>query len=235
MTVREPGHLGAWCGIALGVCWSGMLLIVFRLPALDSEHAVDVYWHHHRTLTQVVIAMVVLGYPLLLVWLAEVRRRWGDHSPTGQLLGTTTHTAGLMFITTLNVALGLASAGGQLIGHGRRDLGYALHVGAFVLAAPATSLGVALCGGLAWAAWTGALSPRWLRWPTAVAAATNALTLGGLFTLTGSWNSGDGVLGGIALPLGTLTVVVVLASGSWLRDGHASTPEGDGSAETLPI
>jgi hypothetical protein len=49
------------------------------------------------------------------------------------------------------------------------------------------------------------------------ATAANIGAVGGLFRLDGVWNSGNGVLGGIALPLETLTVYVLLASLAWLR------------------
>lgn len=194
-----------------------MLGIVFRLPPLDDPGVVAAYWSRWGPTTQIVIAAVALGYPPLLVFLADLAARWSVLAPVQAVVSRASAALLVMFVICLNVALGLVSAGGQLIAAGRADLGYALHVAAFVLAAPATGLGAGGCLGLLYGSWQGALQPRWLRWPALLACAGNVGTLGGLFALDGIWNSGNGLLGGIAVPLGTLTLYVLTASVAWLR------------------
>ena len=78
----------------------------------------------------------------------------------------------LMFMTALNVALGLDIAGGLLVDADPSST-YALHTAAFLLAAPAAFAGVAFFVAVAaFAFQTGAL-PRWsagspsrAQWPT---------------------------------------------------------------------
>lgn len=212
-----PTRLGPACGLILVACWVPMVVIIFRLPALSDPGAVFGYWSRWGGATQLVIASVVLGYPALLVFLADVRRRWREPAPVHTLVSQAAVVLLIMFVTCLNVSLGLASAGGQLIAIGHADVGYGLHVAAFILAAPATSLGAGGCLGLLYGSWTGALQPRWLRWPALLAFVGNLGTLGGLFALDGVWNSGNGLLGGIAVPLGTVTCFVFCASVAWIK------------------
>ena len=160
----------------------------------------------------------------MLIFLTDLRARWAVHEPSQAIVSGASIALLLMFVTCLDVALGLASAGGQLIAVGRTDLGYALHVAAFILAAPATGLGAGGCLGLVYGSWRGALRPRWLRWPALLAFAGNVGTLGGLFALDGIWNSGNGLIGGIAVPLGALTLYVLVASATWLAPRHPGWP-----------
>ncbi|MGH8881540.1 MAG: hypothetical protein ACRD0P_30010, partial [Stackebrandtia sp.] len=64
---------------------------------------------------------------------------------------------------------------------------------------------------------------RWLRWPALLGIVGNAGAIGGLFALTGPANSGDGILGGILLPLGTFLGWIACASCSWLRDAETTS------------
>lgn len=126
---------------------------------------------------------------------------------------------GVMFMTGLCAALGLAAAAGQIIEEGGTDLSaaYGLHVGSFVLAAPFTGAGVAFFVFVTLLAHRGHLQPRWLRWPALLGVAGNLGAIGGLFSLTGPGNSGNGILAGILLPLGTFLLWTVCASTAWLR------------------
>lgn len=172
---------------------------------------------------QVVIAALSLSYPPLVVSLVDWHRRC-TVAGVSATVATATVVLLLMFATCLNVALGLASAAGQLVTQGDGDLGFGLHAAAFVLAAPATGLGVGGCVGLVLAARHG-LRPAGLRWPAMAAPAANLGPLGGLFTLSGPFNSGNGILAGIMLPLGTLCLYVLAASLAWLRPTSSDDAE----------
>ncbi|OFE15592.1 hypothetical protein BA895_22305 [Humibacillus sp. DSM 29435] len=182
-----------------------MLAIVFRFPGLASEASVIAYWTMHEKTTQTVIALVALGYPGLVLFLVGLPYAW---SMTSSAWARAATAMGCMFITSLVVALGLASAAGQLIqaSDSNAHLGYGLHVAAFVLAAPAAGLGTGFF--LAVIVSTFSVAPRWLRVPAGIGALCNAGALGGHFDLAGPLNSGNGLLGGIALPLASLMVYV---------------------------
>lgn len=164
------------------------------------------------------------GYPLLLMFLADVAARAARNRPHSAL-GWAAMAAGVMFTTGLAVALGLAAAAGLIVDQGvGASAAYGLHVGAFVLAAPFTGAGVAFFVFVALLADRGSLGARWLRWPALLGVVGNAGAIGGLFTLTGPANSGNGILGGILLPLGTLLGWIMCASCSWLRDHRHPGP-----------
>lgn len=213
----QSSRLGPVLGLILVVCWTPMVVIIFRLPALADLSIVADYWGRWAGATQLVIASVVVGYPALVVFLVDARTRWVVRGHRDSVVASAAVILLVMFVTCLNVSLGLASAGGQLVAAGHAELGAGLHVAAFVLAAPATGLGAGGCLGLLSGSWVGALQPRWLRWPALLAVLGNVGTLGGLFALDGVWNSGNGLLGGIAVPLGAVTCYVFCASAAWVR------------------
>ncbi len=125
---KSRSRLGPVCGLVLVGCWAPILVIIFRLPSLVDSSVVVAYWGQWGATTQTVIAIVALGYPPLLVFLIDLRARWTTVDPDQVIVSQTSVALLIMFVTCLNVALGLASAGGQLIAAGRTDLGYALHV-----------------------------------------------------------------------------------------------------------
>jgi hypothetical protein len=180
------------------------------LPALADPAEVGRFWAGYGAAVRWTIVAAAVGYPLLLVFLADVAERSGFRRP---VLAAVLNA--LVFVTALAVAFGLAGAGGLL----DRD-GYPLHVAAFLLAAPAAGCGTGMFVLLAVAAHRGWLRPRWLCWPACAAALANVGAFGGLFRLDGPWNSGNGLLGGIALPLGSFVGWVALACFAWLRPSH---------------
>ena len=219
-----PVAAGAWAGLLVTALWAPMLLIIPDFPDLDSSVEVAQYWREHGELTTWVISSITVGYLPLLVFLAHVATR-ATQRERPPVLSWTALMAGVMFMTELNVALGLAAAAGRLI-HAGHDVGtaYGLHVGAFMLAAPATGAGVMFFAAVVVLSHRGQLTPRWLRWPGLVGLAGNVGAIGGLFGLTGPGNSGNGILGGILLPLGTFLAWAVLASVAWLLTPEQEQP-----------
>lgn len=57
-------------------------------------------------------------------------------------------------------------------------------------------------------------------------ALANVGAVGGVLSLTGPLNSGNGLIGGIALPLGMWLVWILLASITWLRKPAAVASAG---------
>jgi len=221
---RKPPAAGAWCGIAVAVAWAPMAAVIPLFPDLDSRTEVVAFWDDHGALTLRIMALVVLGYPFLLVFLADVAARASGRGGR-PVLSWAALAAGVMFMTGLCAALGLAAAAGRIVEESTEpSAAYALHVGAFVLAAPFTGSGVAFFVFVALLSQRGHLQPRWLRWPALLGILGNVGAVAGLFTLTGPGNSGNGLLGGILLPLGTFLIWTACASLGWLRNARRSRP-----------
>jgi hypothetical protein len=123
----------------------------------------------------------------------------------------------------LNVAVGLVMAAG-LVAATDPASAYALHVGGFVLAAPAAFAGVAFFVAVAVVAFRSEVLPRWSGWLALAGVVANVGAVGGVGTLTGPWNSGNGVIGGIAAPLGLFVVWILAISVWWLREPDGRSP-----------
>jgi hypothetical protein len=124
----------------------------------------------------------------------------------------------LMFMTALCVALGLDATAVLLFQRVSPETVWTLHSAAFLLAAPAAGAGTTFfvaVGALTFAANAG---PRSLGWLAVLGALINLAALGGFFSLTGVPNSGNGLLGGLAGPIGIWLVWIVAVSVTWLRN-----------------
>jgi hypothetical protein len=146
-------------GVLLCISWAPMAIATPRLPDLDSMAEVNKFWEDNLTLMQAVIASVSIGFMFLLVFLgglAEWLRR------AGGALAFTAFGSAVMFMTALNVALGLNIAAGLLQheGSGQSPDPYALHSAAFLLAAPAAPAGTAFFAALAFASFGKDAFPR---------------------------------------------------------------------------
>ncbi|MEJ2886383.1 hypothetical protein [Actinomycetospora aeridis] len=115
------------------------------------------------------------------------------------------------------MAIGLVMAAGLVAGTDPASA-YTLHVGGFVLAAPAAFAGVAFFVAMAVVAFGSQVLPDWSGWLALVGVLANVGAVGGVGTLTGPWNSGNGLLGGIAAPLGLFVVWILAISVTWLRE-----------------
>ena len=102
---------GPLSGLLLCVTWAPMAVAIPRLPDLGSAHDVQAFWRTNQGLMQCVILSVSVGFLFLLVFLGAlaelVRTVHGAGAIAWIMLGSA-----LMFMTALNVALGLDIAGG---------------------------------------------------------------------------------------------------------------------------
>ena len=124
-----------------------------------------------------------------------------------------------MFMTALNVALGLEIAGGLLVEIDPAST-YTLHTAGFLLGAPAAFAGTAFFVGIA--AITGNPAPsRGGRggWPWL---GSSRPAVFGSLSLTGPLNSGNGIVGGIAAKLGLYLIWIFAVSVWWLRGEHTT-------------
>jgi hypothetical protein len=205
---------GPVSGLLLCITWAPMAIALPRLPDLDSSRDVQAFWQANQQLMQVVILSVSVGFLFLLLFLGalmELIRTVSDGAASWVVLGSA-----LMFMTALNVALGVDMAAGLLVDTDPAST-YALHTAAFLLAAPAAFAGAAFFVAIAVVTWATDVLPRWSGWIAVVGVLVNAGAVLGTLSLHGPLNSGNGIVGGIAGPLGLYLVWVFAVSVWWLR------------------
>lgn len=213
-------------GVLLCISWAPMAIAIPRLPDLDSTAEVDRFWEDNLALMQAVIASVSIGFVFLLVFLGGVAE-WLRRA--GGALAFTAFGGAVMFMTALNVALGLDIAAGLLQQEGSGQSSYALHSAAFLLAAPAAPAGTAFFAALAFASFAKGAFPRALGWLAVTGAIANIAALAGVVSLDGPLNSGNGVVGGIAVPLGLYLAWILSVSVWWLmQEGRSDGPAPEG-------
>ena len=192
-----------------------MALAVPRLPALGSAAEVEAFWRANTGLMQATILSGSVGFLFLLDFLGALAAR--VHAvPGAGAAGWTAFGSALMFMTALNVAIGLDLAGGLLLDVAPGAT-YLLHSAGFLLAAPAAFAGTAFFVAVADIAFRTAALPRWSGWLAVAGAITNAGAVFGALSLTGPLNSGNGVIGGIAAPLAAFVAWILGVSLHWLR------------------
>lgn len=200
-------------GILMCVAWSPMLVVIPRLPDLGSRGDVEAFWDENVRLMKLVILAAAVGYLFLLGFLGGLLSRLRQADAEGALPWVAFASL-LMFTTALNVAIGLDMAGGLLLRSASGAATYTLHSAGFILAAPAALLGTAFFVAIA-----------------VVGSIVNLGALGGIFTLEGPLNSGNGSVAGIAGPVGVLITWTLAVSVSWLTsDGSDRTAGPDENA-----
>jgi hypothetical protein len=217
-------------GIALAVLWAPIAFVIPLLPDLGSAAEMAPFYRAHADLLQVVIVCVSIGYLPLLVFLGGLLERLRAEAGEGPLPWVVFASA-VMFMTALNVALGLVAAAALLFDADGSQPTYELHTAGFLLAAPAAFAGVAFFTALAALCFSGAFT-RWLGWLAVAGALANVGAVGGVLSLTGPLNSGNGLIGGIAVPLGMWLAWILLASLAWLREPAPPARAGAREART---
>ncbi len=226
--IRGWERMGPISGLLLCLTWAPMAIAIPRLPDLGSAQTVETFWRANTALMKGVIVSVSVGYFFLLVFLGAlvelVRTADGTGAAGWVVLGSA-----LMFMTALNIALGIDIAGGLLVDADPAST-YALHTAAFLLAAPAAFAGVTFFVAVAALGFRTDALPDWSAWLAVVGVVANAGAVLGVLTLTGPLNSGNGAVGGIAAPLGMYLAWVLAVSMWWLREParsrHNLTPGG---------
>lgn len=206
---------GPLSGLLLCITWAPMAVAIPRLPDLGSSHEVQAFWHANQHLMQVVILSVSVGFLFLLLFLGALIERIRAFPDAGAVSWIVLGSA-LMFMTALNVALGLDIAAGLLVDTEPAST-YGLHTAAFLLAGPAAFAGAAFFVAIAVVTWEAEIFPRWSGWIAVVGVLVNAGAVLGILTLSGPLNSGNGIVGGIAGPLGLYLVWVFSISVWWMR------------------
>jgi hypothetical protein len=206
---------GPLSGLLLCLAWAPMAVAIPRLPDLDSSHDVQAFWRTNQPLMQFVILSVSVGFLFLLLFLGALIELIRTDPDAGAASWVVFGSA-LMFMTALNVALGLDIAGGLLVDTDPSST-YWLHTAAFLLAAPAAFAGAAFFVAISVITWKAEVFPRWSGWIAVAGVLVNAGAVLGILTLNGPLNSGNGIVGGIAGPLGLYLVWVFAISVWWMR------------------
>lgn len=214
---------GPLSGILLCIAWAPMVIVIPRLPDLGSPQNVQAFWRTNQELMQGVTLSVSVGFLFLLVFLGALVELVRTVPGTGAISWVVLGSA-LMFMTGLNVALGLDMAGGLMVEIDSAST-YALHTAAFLLAAPAAFAGAAFFVAVAVFSRETSLFPRWSSWLAIVGVLANVGAVFGMLTLTGPLNSGNGIVGGIAAPLGLYLLWVLAISVWWLRNAPITLRE----------
>jgi hypothetical protein len=224
------GVIGRWerwgpiSGLLLCVTWAPMAIAIPRLPDLGSPQTIEEFWRDNQALMQGVILSVSVGFLFLLAFLGALVDRLRTATDAHALIWMAFGSA-LMFMTALNVALGLDVAAGLVVELDAAST-YALHTAAFLLAAPAAFAGAAFFVAVTVITLETAIFPRWSAWLAIIGVLTNVGAVLGIASLTGPLNSGNGIVGGIAAPLGLYLAWIFAVSVWWLRGGQTNRPAG---------
>ena len=210
---------GAASGVITCLLWAPIGLLVPQLPELGSAAAIERFYRNHQELLKVVILLFSGGFFFLLCFFGALVERLRRAEGSGPLAWIALGS-GLLFLTSLNIAVGLVATAGLLSQANAPASAVTLHVAAFVLAAPAAPAGTAFFVAVALLAFATGVFPRWLAVASGIAALANLGALGGIFSLTGPLNSGNGLVGGIAAPILAWILWILLASLWLMRHAH---------------
>jgi hypothetical protein len=204
---------GAAGGLMFCLCWAPFALVLPLLPNLGSAAEIQEFHRSHESLLTAVLLGLVVASFFFLVFLGALVEWLREAEQSGPLTWIAFASA-LMFMTGLNVALGLFASVVLLSDSVAPEISQALHAASFLLAAPAAAPGVAFFIAIAILSFRSKAFPRWLAWIAVAGAVANAGALAGLFSLTGPLNSGNGAIGGLPGPVFAWWLWTLLAS--WL-------------------
>lgn len=204
---------GAVAGIVMALLWAPMALVIPELPNLASATEIDRFYAEHAETMKIILASVSLGFMPLLFFLGALIEETRVRSSSWTWMA---FASALMFMTALSVALGIDAAAVLLSEEVSSETVWALHSAGFLLAAPAAGSGAGFFVAVAALTFHFDTWPRAFGWLAVVGAAVNLGALGGFFSPTGALNSGNGLLGGLAGPVGVWVLWIVAVSVSWL-------------------
>jgi hypothetical protein len=207
---------GAASGVVFFLLWAPMGLVVLQAPELGSSSEIRRFYAGHGDLLEVVALLVGVGFFFFLCFLGTLVDELRRAESSGPLTWVALASA-LMFMTSLNIAVGLVATAKLLSETTSPDALHALHAAAFVIAAPAAPAGTSFFAAVAALSFRADAFPRWLAWAAVIGALANVGALGGVVSLTDPLNAGNGIVGGPAVPVLAWVTWILLASLHRLR------------------
>lgn len=205
-------------GVALALLWAPMVLVIPVFPDLAGPVGIDSFYDDHADSMKLILASISVGFIAFLVFIG---RLVVELIPQSSGWTWSALASALMFMTALGVALGVDAAAVLLFERTSPETIWVLHSVAFLLAAPAAGAGTTFFIAVAALAFD-RVWPRSFAWLAVLGALINFAALAGFFSLTGAANSGNGLLGGLAGPVGIWVVWVLAVSIRWLRHPHTA-------------
>jgi hypothetical protein len=222
LTTRWPSW-GAASGVVLAVLWAPMGVIVWQLPHLSSAAEIERFYRSHAALLKVALGLASVGFFFFLTFLGVLVERLRQREGSGPLTWDRLwERADVHDLAQSRLGLGRSrpvAVGGQHLGHSTGV--HAAHRRIRGRRPGRARRHHLLCRRCGLSFRAGAF-PRWLAWTAVLAAVVNVGALGGIFSLTGPLNAGDGAIGGPAAPILAWVVWILLASIVMLRESRRS-------------
>jgi hypothetical protein len=203
-------------GVVFFLLWAPMGLVVLQAPDLGSSAEIRGFYASHGGLVEVVALLVGVGFLFLLYFLGALLDELRRAEPSGPLTWLALASS-LVFVTSLNIAVGLVATARLLSGTISPDALRGVHAAAFVIAAPAAAAGTGFFAAIAALTFRAPAIPNWLAWAAVIGAVANLGALAGVISVTGPLNAGNGIVGGPLVPVSAWLAWILLASLHWLR------------------
>jgi hypothetical protein len=203
-------------GVVFFALWAPLGLVVLQAPDLGSSAEISGFYTEHGGLLEVVAVLVSVGFLFLLCFLGALVDELRRAEPSGPLTWMALASS-LVFMTSLNIAVGLVATARLLSGTISPDTLEGIHAAAFVIAAPAAAAGTGLFAATAALSFRAPTIPNWLAWAAVIGAVANVGALAGVVSVTGPLNAGNGVVAGPLVPVSAWLAWILLASLHWLH------------------
>ncbi len=227
MSDAQAERAGAATGIVFVLLIAiGLFVVIPSGPAFDSSAArIQQFYVQHRSDLHAGLFIASFGF-FFFVWFlgSLVSHLRSAEGPKGRL-SAIVFGSGLVFIGDFIITLGVFAAAAFRPEQTSAELIRTLNDFGFLLAVPIALVASAFFAAIAKLSLkTGAL-PGWLSWLAVLAAIGSGLAVGGVFSDSGAFNSGNGALG-FYVPVLSFLLWILLASIVLTARAGVKTDEG---------